>query len=41
MIDGKIYLVTNQINQKRYVGQAKDTLNKRWSQHRTKAKESL
>jgi group I intron endonuclease len=34
---GLIYLVTNTVNGKRYVGQTVGQLSKRWSKHKTKA----
>jgi group I intron endonuclease len=35
---GRIYLITNLINNKYYVGQTRQSLNKRWSQHKSDAK---
>ena len=38
LYEGYIYKVTNKINEKIYIGQTRQTINRRWSQHITNSK---
>jgi len=38
MVVGRIYLITNKVNGKQYVGQTKKTIQKRWNSHMCLAK---
>ncbi len=41
MTTGSIYLITNTINNKQYVGQTKDTVKARWAQHKKNARKFI